>query len=275
MGNKEITLKQEFYPKLIPAIILTLIHILVFQIGVGLLVGIVYKTFDISLDILFIICTVNSIGFILLLTLLNIKYNLSLRDTFRMTDLRYIKLFFAVILFIMGGRIFALNIGYMFSLIVPIKESLLDVFDAMVGAKASLPGQILLLVIIAPITEEIVYRGLILKGLLKHYSVKKAIIISSLLFAFMHFNIWQGVIAFVLGLLLAWIYIKTKSITPCILAHALHNFLIVLVSRSADINVQEAAVVQPEYIVSQILISTIIASVMFFIGRAMLNNCSC
>ena len=59
-----------------------------------------------------------------------------------------------------------------------------------------------LLSVAAPILEEMLFRGIILKYLLKKYRPLTAIIISSLVFGLFHMNIWQFVGAGLLGLLL-------------------------------------------------------------------------
>ncbi|WP_315079639.1 type II CAAX endopeptidase family protein [uncultured Clostridium sp.] len=81
------------------------------------------------------------------------------------------------------------------------------------------------IIIIAPLQEEFINRGIILNGLLKKYSNKIAIIISALIFAIMHLNLQQGVNAFILGLFLGYIYIKTNSIYLTIFAHFFNNLL--------------------------------------------------
>jgi membrane protease YdiL (CAAX protease family) len=47
---------------------------------------------------------------------------------------------------------------------------------------------VFILVIMAPLTEETLCRGLILNGFLKNYSRRKAMIVSALLFALLHLN---------------------------------------------------------------------------------------
>lgn len=54
--------------------------------------------------------------------------------------------------------------------------------------------------IVAPIYEEIIYRGIILKGLSIKYNDNLAVIVSALLFAVMHMNLHQGINAFFLDL---------------------------------------------------------------------------
>ena len=84
----------------------------------------------------------------------------------------------------------------------------------------------LLLVIAAPILEELIFRGIILDGLLKNYSPLKSIIISSLLFGISHLNPWQFISTFVLGVFSGWVYFKTKKLTLSILIHLTNNLLL-------------------------------------------------
>ncbi|MCX7884225.1 MAG: CPBP family intramembrane metalloprotease [Caloramator sp.] len=84
---------------------------------------------------------------------------------------------------------------------------------------------ILSVVIIAPILEEIVFRGIILQGFLKNYSITKAIIITAVLFGLFHGNIVQTPLVILLGIVLGVIYIKTGSLFMCIVGHVLNNFL--------------------------------------------------
>jgi glutamate-5-semialdehyde dehydrogenase len=82
---------------------------------------------------------------------------------------------------------------------------------------------LVLAVVIAPITEEVIFRGLILRGLLGRWNPWAAIFTSAALFTLMHFNPAQAPIAFALGSVLGWVYVRTRSISLCILAHALNN----------------------------------------------------
>lgn len=77
--------------------------------------------------------------------------------------------------------------------------------------------------ILGPIFEEFFHRGVILNGLLKKYSVKKSILLSSLIFGVIHLNLPQMLNAFLFGILLGYIYIKTKSLYSCIFAHIIAN----------------------------------------------------
>jgi hypothetical protein len=78
-------------------------------------------------------------------------------------------------------------------------------------------------VIIAPLNEEFIVRGLWLRGYTKHYKPWVGIIISSVLFGVMHMNLPQFVGATLSGLFLGWAYTKTNSILMPILIHATFN----------------------------------------------------
>jgi membrane protease YdiL (CAAX protease family) len=87
----------------------------------------------------------------------------------------------------------------------------------------------LLLVIILPVYQEWLYRGIILKGLLRHYSPFKAILWSAVIFGVIHLNPWQGVIAFCLALAIGWVYWQTKSLWLCIFMHTANSAMSFLI----------------------------------------------
>ena len=87
---------------------------------------------------------------------------------------------------------------------------------------ASWQGPVLA-VVIAPLTEELVFRGLILRGLLGRWRPAMAILVSAALFALTHFNPAQAPVAFILGGILGWIYVRTRSLGLCMIGHALNN----------------------------------------------------
>lgn len=80
--------------------------------------------------------------------------------------------------------------------------------------------------ILASIAEEIVFRGAVLRSLLNVFDVRwhwLPIVVSALIFAAIHMNLAQGVHAFVIGLLLGWMYYRTHSVIPGILLHWINN----------------------------------------------------
>jgi membrane protease YdiL (CAAX protease family) len=95
------------------------------------------------------------------------------------------------------------------------------------------PIELLSVVGVTPLIEEAVFRGLILGGLLRRYSAPTAILVSAVLFALFHRNPFQLVGAFFAGLLAGWIYVRTRSLWPCVIFHALINLKPTLVTMGA------------------------------------------
>lgn len=79
-------------------------------------------------------------------------------------------------------------------------------------------------VVMAPIFEEIIFRGIMQKGLInKGIEPWKAILFSSVVFGLVHANPWQFVGAVLLGCVLGLVYYKTKSLLLPMLLHAFNN----------------------------------------------------
>lgn len=92
-------------------------------------------------------------------------------------------------------------------------------------------------ILLAPICEEILFRGLFFKKMLKYgLSATKSIFISSFLFGFSHINLWQCITAVLIGSIIGMIYYKTKSLFFCILSHSLNNILTIIFSSLCKIS---------------------------------------
>jgi uncharacterized protein len=113
-----------------------------------------------------------------------------------------------------------------FQRMVPIPEILESVLLNMTVKSENYFISILTLCIIAPLTEEILFRGVILHSFLNYFSIRKAVLLSSLLFSIIHLNPWQGIPTFFLGIYFAIIDIKLKSVIPSIIGHMIYNLSI-------------------------------------------------
>ena len=78
-------------------------------------------------------------------------------------------------------------------------------------------------VVLAPVAEEFIFRGLIFSGLKKLGWPKCAWVGTSLLFALIHFNTPTFLPLFVFALALTWIYERTEGLLAPIMAHSLFN----------------------------------------------------
>lgn len=79
------------------------------------------------------------------------------------------------------------------------------------------------LVVLAPVAEEVLFRGYLLSKLRRHVATWIAILITSLLFGLVHFAWNVGIDTFALGIVLCLVTIWTKSLWPAILIHMLKN----------------------------------------------------
>lgn len=89
-------------------------------------------------------------------------------------------------------------------------------------------GAFMKVAVVAPIVEELIFRGLILQGFRRNYNAFTSVVMSALLFALFHLNPWQFPATFILGLLLGWIMLRTNNILLAILGHSINNFLVLL-----------------------------------------------
>ncbi len=81
--------------------------------------------------------------------------------------------------------------------------------------------------VFAPIFEEILFRGILLKGLINTSTNEKevwlAIVFTAFMFGVIHMNPWQFIAAMISGIALGYVYYRTKSLGNTIFMHALNN----------------------------------------------------
>ena len=142
------------------------------------------------------------------------------------------QLLLPLVVSILGLFIVALELGKGVLYVIPMPDILQNAFREIVGKEASYLTALYAAVIQAPIIEEALFRGIIVGGLLACRSKYQAAIWSAVLFAIYHMNPWQFPVALILGLVFAWWIIQTESLLPCLLGHALNNFLAITLSRS-------------------------------------------
>ena len=87
--------------------------------------------------------------------------------------------------------------------------------------------------VIAPVVEEMLFRGVILRGFLRRYEHRHAIWGSAALFGLAHLNIYQFVAALLLGAVSGWLYERSRSLVPCIALHATYNTSLSLLAHAA------------------------------------------
>lgn len=87
---------------------------------------------------------------------------------------------------------------------------------------------VLMVVVIGPTVEELVFRGALQEGLAARFGVWPAIIVQAALFAAFHRSWWLLMPTFILGVALGWLAERCDSLWPPIALHALYNAITVV-----------------------------------------------
>lgn len=86
------------------------------------------------------------------------------------------------------------------------------------------------LAVVTPMVEEVFFRGFVFAGLAPRLGVGWAMVASSVVFSLFHLDVGVFIPILVTGLLLAWLYHRTGSLWPCMLAHGGQNALALAVA---------------------------------------------
>jgi hypothetical protein len=125
--------------------------------------------------------------------------------------------------------------------------------------------------IMAPVVEELLFRGAIQGHMLRiGYSPILAICLSALVFGIVHFNPAQSFFAFLLGLVFGWLYYRTGSVIPGMVAHAINNTVVALTMVFDEEHAQMT--MQEQYGTTVFYVTLVIAILCFIIGFIMLNK---
>lgn len=117
---------------------------------------------------------------------------------------------------------------------------LIDHFTGMVGDGYSAAFEhdgypfivVVLSVCVQPaVFEELAFRGVILSSLQRVMENREAVLVSALMFAFLHLSVLSIVHLAIIGLALAYLRVRTGSLYPGMLMHFCHNFLVIVVER--------------------------------------------
>ena len=118
----------------------------------------------------------------------------------------------------------------------PLLKRIYDSFSAIMATITGGPfwSSFLLAAIFAPVFEEWLCRGMVLRGLLTRMKPVWAIVVSALFFAVIHANPWQALNAFIIGLVMGYVYYKTGSLWLTMLIHFLNNATAVVVAQFTE-----------------------------------------
>lgn len=130
--------------------------------------------------------------------------------------------------FLWGAHNFLEEVNIWVEKLIPAPPWFWELFNRIFEGDYGFTGAFLKVAVIAPIVEELIFRGLIFNGFRRNYNGFVAVFMSALLFALFHLNPWQFPATFVLGLLLGWLMLRTNNIFVAILGHSINNAWVLL-----------------------------------------------
>lgn len=137
-----------------------------------------------------------------------------------------------IIFLITGGIASQFLVDGVLALIRPVFKSSFKAYDELLSGVVGASGSWLMLIsvfLLAPVAEEILFRGLILTYAKNYMPAIAAVLLQALLFGVYHGNIIQGTYAFLLGTLLGFIVIKTDNLVAAIVFHTAINISLLIV----------------------------------------------
>ena len=150
-----------------------------------------------------------------------------------------IKEYFDIIILGIGITILLLFLSSILTKLIP---SYNEVANQLATSRGS-ALQLIITIALIPIYEEIFYRGIIFEYLRKNFNIIVAIVVQALVFGVMHLNLVQGIYTFILGIVLALIYMYSESILGNITVHIIFNLLGILIIPKLLINFPSMSIV--------------------------------
>lgn len=173
---------------------------------------------------IYAIALIGDIITLLLIALIFLPSGYGIKDRMNIKKISR-KGFFSIILLGIGLSILLIFLTNILEYFIP---SYQEVSEQLASSKNYLFDLIIVIVLI-PICEEILYRGIIFGYLRKNFDITIAILVQDLIFAIMHLNLVQSIYTFILGIVLALVYTDSDSILGNIIVHILFNLLGILI----------------------------------------------
>lgn len=219
--------KQKYYPTILQAI-----HLLILYIFIQTIVDFPLAVIDYYNDTNYLYNPVKKVLLGVGSTVFILYYG------FRKSKLPLLKVFpvkffnpliiIPVVTFFWGIQNLLTDVNAFVEKVIPAPVWFWEMFDKIFDSDYGWWGAFMKVAVVAPVVEELIFRGIILQGLRRNYNSFVAVFMSALLFSLYHLNPWQMPATFVLGLLLGWIMVMNNNIFLSIIDHSINNLLVLL-----------------------------------------------
>lgn len=180
----------------------------------------------------------------------------------------------AILVSLVALQFFMSEITVNLDKVLPPPGWFMELFNRLFESDSGIWGGIIRVVVLAPVVEELIFRGVIFSGFQKNYSPFWAILLSALLFALFHLNPWQFGPTFLLGLLLGLVRLRTGSLIAAIFTHALHNGMIffTVIHQEAYNKIFLIQTGKPISYIAYLILLAIGVGLIFYTNRSLRNN---
>lgn len=195
---------------------------LLLEFGFGIIVGGLLYGFKVSEDLASIFSAMVATFFATYYIVRKYQKKLALKISYKISDDFSISSYIKYAIMALGAGWFA---SLLMSLLMENLSSIIILDTPDFTAHYDLLTNITLIIytiIVAPITEELLFRGIMLNKL-KQYNKIYAIIIVSMVFGLLHGNLPQTIPTFIISIFLCLITLKSGSILPAISIHMINN----------------------------------------------------
>jgi sodium transport system permease protein len=114
--------------------------------------------------------------------------------------------------------------------LVPVPQEVLEHLRRALMPEDQSRGLVLNLLLVAAtpaVCEEALFRGVVLRGLSTRVAPSAAVLVTGVLFGMFHLDVWRLLPSTVLGILLSWVALETRSLVPSMIIHFLNNAVLV------------------------------------------------
>ncbi|MFP4502204.1 MAG: CPBP family intramembrane glutamic endopeptidase [Candidatus Hydrogenedentota bacterium] len=136
-----------------------------------------------------------------------------------------------------GLHLVVSELGNLMLYLIPPPEGLQLPAQLLLGDGEAPVQAAITLVVLAPIGEELLFRGAIVDGLTVRRGPVAAMVVSGVLFGLIHLTPWQGVPIIVIGVVLAWWRLATGSVWLCVYGHAINNALVFIATMCLPVDI--------------------------------------